>query len=242
MPSALRGLVLVVLIGVAAASGFFGYRQWQDHQRPGSARALASQVAAPAASAAADASADSPQPAENAPAEVPDTVPDLTLPDVKGVEKSLRDYLGRPVIINFWATWCGPCRREIPLLQQLRQTYRGERLEVVGIAVDFKAAVAQYLRKTPISYPVLVGEDQGYAAAEKFGMQPVLPFSVFCDAQGRIIAVKVGELHKDEADYILSSMRQVAAGKKSLEDARAAISEKLRTFAVERAKAGISQS
>src|SRR5580658_5763990 len=135
MPSALRGLVLVVLIGVAAASGFFGYRQWQDHQRPGSARALASQVAAPAASAAADASADSPQPAENAPAEVPDTVPDLTLPDVKGVEKSLRDYLGRPVIINFWATWCGPCRREIPLLKQLRQAHAGERLEVVGIAV-----------------------------------------------------------------------------------------------------------
>ena len=166
----------------------------------------------------------------------------MTLPDAKGQQKSLRDYLGHPVIINFWATWCAPCRREIPLLLQLRQAYRGEHLEVVGIAVDFQAAVAEYLQKTPIAYPLLVGQDQGLAAAEKFGMEPVLPFSVFADATGRVIAVKVGELHKNEADYILGAMRQVAAGKESIQDARAGIAEKLRTFAVERAKAGNSSS
>jgi hypothetical protein len=113
---------------------------------------------------------------------------------------------------------------------------------VVGVAVDFQSAVAQYLQKSPIAYPLLVGEDQGLAAAEKFGMEPVLPFSVFADARGRIIAVKVGELHKDEADYILNSMHLIETGKKSLEQARADIAEKLRSFAVERAKAGISES
>jgi thiol-disulfide isomerase/thioredoxin len=251
MTGALRGLVLVVVIGAAAASGFFGYRLWQDHQGAGAAPLTAATApapatgdksAAPAAIVAANAPTDSLPSADAAPTAVPQNVPDIKLPDLQGKEKSLRDYLGRPVIINFWATWCGPCRREIPLLQQLRQSYRGERLEVVGIAVDKQEAVAQYLQKTPISYPLLVGEDQGLDAAQKLGMELVLPFSVFADAQGRIITVKVGELHKDEADYILAVMRQVAAGKKSIEEARSGISEKLRTFAVEHAKAETNQS
>jgi thiol-disulfide isomerase/thioredoxin len=154
----------------------------------------------------------------------------------------LRDFLGHPVIINFWATWCAPCRREIPLLQQLRQSYKAQGLEVVGIAVDFRAAVLEYLQKTPVAYPLLVGEDQGSAAAAKFGMEPVLPFSVFADGQGRIIAVKVGELHDDEAQCILAAMQSAASGKETLAEARAGIAEKLRRLAVERAKGQNSQS
>jgi thiol-disulfide isomerase/thioredoxin len=252
MTGALRGLVLVLVIGTAAAGGFFGYRLWQDHQGAGAAPLTAATTPAPAAegdksssptaTVAASTPADASPTADPPPPAVPQNVPDIRLPDLKGAEKQLRDYLGRPVIINFWATWCGPCRREIPLLQQLRQTYRGERLEVVGIAVDKQEAVAQYLQKTPISYPLLVGEDQGFDAAQKFGMELVLPFSVFADAQGRIITVKVGELHKDEADYILGVMGQVAAGRKSIEEARSGIAEKLRTFAVEHAKAETSRS
>jgi hypothetical protein len=80
------------------------------------------------------------------------------------------------------------------------------------------------------------------AAAQKFGMEPVLPFSAFADAQGRIIAVKVGELHKDEADYILQEMRSIAAGKSSMADARAAIADRLRELSVARAKAGNKDS
>ena len=102
---------------------------------------------------------------------MPDTVPDLTMPDLAGQPKSLRDFLGQPLIINFWATWCAPCRREIPLLQQLRHAISATGLQVVGIAVDFRSAVADYLRRQPIDYPLLIGEDQGLAAAEQFGMQ-----------------------------------------------------------------------
>ena len=233
MAGTFRGLSLIVLIAVATAGGFFGYRAWQSH----AARAGGLTVASASVPAYSDSSvAQMPRSA------TPDTVPDLKLPDPKGEQQSLRAYLGRPLIINFWATWCAPCRREIPLLQQLRQSYRSERLEVVGIAVDFQSAVTQYLQKTPIAYPLLVGEDQGLAVAEQFGMEPVLPFSVFADAQGRIIAVKVGELHQDEADYILGTMRQVAIGSQSLEHARAGIAEQLRSFAMERAKAGINES
>jgi thiol-disulfide isomerase/thioredoxin len=242
MPNAPRGIALGLLVIVAGLGGFLGYRSWQSRQPPGSELKLAAAGIPGTSPTPVSLPAETAEATEPSHPAVPDTVPDLTLPDTQGGQKSLHDYLGHPLIINFWATWCAPCRREIPLLLHLRQAYRGEHLEVVGIAVDFQTAVADYLRKTPIAYPLLVGEDQGLAAAEKFGMEPVLPFSVFADAKGRIIAVKVGELHQDEADYILGAMRQVAGGKKSIEDARAGIAEKLRTFAVERAKAGNSDS
>jgi thiol-disulfide isomerase/thioredoxin len=169
-------------------------------------------------------------------------VPDLKLPDLSGQETSLRGFLGRPLIINFWATWCAPCRREMPLLQQLHQAYRAEGLTIVGIAVDFRSAVADYVRRRAVDYPLLIGEDQGLAAAEQFGMQTVLPFSVFADAQGRIIALKIGELHRDEADYILGTMRALAAGRLSPPQAHAAIAQRLKELAIEHARAAVSAS
>jgi thiol-disulfide isomerase/thioredoxin len=173
---------------------------------------------------------------------IPATLPELTLPDLAGRQRSLRDFLGHPLIVNFWATWCAPCRREMPLLQQLRHAYHGEGLQIVGIAVDFRAAVTDYVRRRAVDYPLLIGEDRGLAAAEQFGMQTVLPFSVFADAQGRIVAVKVGELHRNEADYILGAMQDVAAGRLSLAAAQAAIEQRLRQLAIERAKAGAKDS
>jgi thiol-disulfide isomerase/thioredoxin len=221
----------------AGIAGFLGYRGWQDHRSP-LTHTPGKQGDAPLAVAYAD-PVGAPGSAPEAPANhpVPESVPDLQLPDRSGQLKSLRDYLGAPLIINFWATWCAPCRREIPLLQQLRQTYKGERLEIVGIALDFRGAVNDFLAHTPISYPLLIGEDRGLSAAEEFGMQPVLPFSIFADARGQIIAIKVGELHRDEADYILTAMHSVASGQMSLATAREGIAEKLRTLAIERAKA-----
>jgi hypothetical protein len=98
------------------------------------------------------------------------------------------------------------------------------------------------VRRQPVDYPLLIGEDSGLAAAEQFGMQAVLPFSVFADASGRIIAVRVGELHRDEADYILGTMRALAAGRLSLPEAHAAITQRLRELAIERARSGVKDS
>jgi thiol-disulfide isomerase/thioredoxin len=239
MQAPLRGLGLGLVMLCAGAAGFLGFRVWQHHARPNPlVGAAGASAPAPSAHAAlSDLSAmEQPKPV------VPDTVPDIRLSTLEGAQKSLRDYLGRPLIINFWATWCGPCRREIPLLQQLRLQHTDQRLEVVGIAVDFKSAVTRYLARVPIAYPLLVGEDQGLAAAERFGMEPVLPFSVFADAKGRIVVVKIGELHREEADFILATMSELAAGRMGMEQARAAITEKLHTLAIERAKTNINPS
>jgi thiol-disulfide isomerase/thioredoxin len=236
-------MVLVALAGVLA--GFLSYR---SARAPASIVALAPS-AAPAPGTAGSASGvegtdgSAASPPQGRPVRpIPDTVPDLKMPDLSGQQKSLRDFLGHPLLINFWATWCAPCRREIPLLQQLRRAYQGDGLTVVGIAVDFRTAVADYVRRQAIDYPLLIGEDSGLAAAEQFGMQTVLPFSVFADAQGHIVALKIGELHRDEADYILGTMRSLAAGTLSLQEAHAGIAQRLRELAAERAKAGVKES
>jgi hypothetical protein len=106
----------------------------------------------------------------------------------------------------------------------------------VGIAIDFRAAVKQFLRTTPLEYALRVGEEDGYEAAQKFGMGMALPFSVFSDAQDRIVAVKVGELHLEEADSILGEIRQLREGKITLQQARTAIDAALRQYSVARAK------
>ena len=235
MNSSQRALATALVVGAGLAAGFLSYRLQ-------SSRPLLPSAGPPRAGVSADADA----PGEDAPGAVapeapprpvPTTMPDLELPDLAGKARSLRSFGGRPLIINFWATWCAPCRREIPLLRELRQRYRADQLEIVGIAVDFSSAVQEYLRYTPIDYPLLVGEQQGLAAAEQFGMEPVLPFSVFADTQGRIVAVKVGELHRDEADFILTEIREVDKGQIGLAQAREQIEAQLKELAVQRAKA-----
>jgi thiol-disulfide isomerase/thioredoxin len=170
-------------------------------------------------------------------ARIPDLLPAFSLADRNGKQTAIAAFAGRSLIINFWATWCAPCRQEIPLLQKLRRQYRADGLEIVGIAVDFGGAVRDYMAQTPISYPILIGEDQGMMAAGQFGMQLVLPFSVFALPDGRILIIKVGELHQDEADDILQMQQSVVAGKMDLPQARATLDGLLQGRAVERARA-----
>jgi thiol-disulfide isomerase/thioredoxin len=243
MPLAARTLAIALVTLGGVAAGFLAYRGASHRALPLPAAPIVTDSRGGANEANETASGYADSESQAVPGRpIPEQVPDLKLPDLAGQEQSLRGFLGRPLIINFWATWCAPCRREMPLLQQLRQAYHGERLQIVGIAVDFRAAVADYVRRRAVDYPLLIGEDQGLAAAEQFGMQTVLPFSVFADAQGRIIALKIGELHRDEADYILGTMRALAAGRLSPPQAHAAIAQRLKELAIEHARAAVSAS
>ena len=224
-PAAL--LSVVALLG--AAAGFYGYRHYSA-VRPG----LVPVANPPSASVgrATDAAAEAPP---EAPARtVPEEVPDLRLPDLAGKPHALREIPGHARLFNFWATWCEPCRREIPLLNTLQAAYAADGLQIVGIAVDFRDAVREFARTTKLDYMSLVGEDDGLEAAQKFGVDLALPFSVFADEHNRIMAVKVGELHWEEADAIFAHMRALRAGSETLPDARAAISTALKALAVQR--------
>jgi thiol-disulfide isomerase/thioredoxin len=173
-----------------------------------------------------------------APRRIPDSLPDLSLPGLDGRTHRLSDWKGHALLVNFWASWCEPCRREIPLLERLRHERSGRGLEIVGIALDFRDATEKYARTAGIDYPVLVGEQGGYEAAAAFGMDPVLPFSVFADATGRIITVKVGELHPDEAGFILDRLTDLAKGRVSLEAARDQIASGMAQLRLRRVSSG----
>ena len=169
---------------------------------------------------------------------IPETLPDISLPDANGTPHRLADWAGRPLAVNFWATWCEPCRREIPLLEDLRRENPRNAFEIVGIAIDHRDMVVKYAQDMKIDYPVLVGERGGLEAAAAFGMEPVLPFTVFADAQGRIVTLKIGELHRDEATFILARLADVTASRLTLSAAREQIDEAMRRLAVSRAAAG----
>jgi len=139
-------------------------------------------------------------------------------------------------MVNFWATWCAPCRREIPLLNKIRMERRHQNAEIVGVAVDFREDVLKFVQKTPLNYPLLIGEEDGLAAAEAFGMGMGFPFSVFVDSQNRILTVKLGELHEDEANFAFDRLKDIDDGRLSLEDAQSAVVEAFRTMSAERAK------
>jgi thiol-disulfide isomerase/thioredoxin len=166
-------------------------------------------------------------------------VPDVRLPDLAGKLHALQGTPGHARLFNFWATWCEPCRREIPLLNALQAEYGADELQVVGVALDFRDAVRKFIRATPLHYSSLIGEANGLEVAQKFGVELALPFSVFADEHNQIIAVKVGELHREEADEILAHMRALRAGTETLDAARVAISAALRTLAADRSKQSV---
>jgi len=227
------------LLGLAgllacAGGGFLAYRL----VNPPTSLHLMPAARAPAPAAASAAPAAPAQAQNAAPAHaVPEVLPDLVLPGLDGRSHRLREWQGRTVLVNFWATWCDPCRREIPLLKRLRLEHAKERLEIVGIAIDFRDAVQKYVGANRMDYPVLLGEDGGYESVAAFGMEPVLPFSVFADAQGRIVTLKVGELHRDEAELILDRIRDVGEGRLDLPGARERIAAGLQGLATAQASA-----
>jgi thiol-disulfide isomerase/thioredoxin len=169
---------------------------------------------------------------------LPTKLPDFSLPDIAGVPHRLADWRGRPLVVNFWATWCEPCRREIPLLERIRRENDENSVEVVGIAVDHLNSVRKLAKELGIEYPVLVGEKGGLEAVAAFGMDTVLPFTVFADAEGRIVTLKIGELHRDEAAFILARLADLQAGRLSLAAAQEQIGDGIRRLAATRAAAG----
>jgi peroxiredoxin len=234
-PRPLRTGTLIISAAVLAASAAGGVLLYRLTAPTRETLYPAPGQASPAAGAPAAAPGPTPE-AATAP-KIPEQLPEITLPGVDGVPRNLRDWQGRPLVINFWATWCEPCRREIPLLRALRHERSAQHLEVVGIAVDLLDAVRKYIPSHGIDYPVLVGEQGGLAAVSAFGMDTVLPFSVFVDRRGRVVTLKVGELHRDEADLILDRVRDIDAGTLGLAAARTQIADGVRRLNTARAAA-----
>jgi len=191
-----------VIIG-AAAAGAAGYLFFE--QRPQATEPL-------------------PPAMESAPKTLAATLPTFQLADRDGKMRSLQDWTGKSLIVNFWATWCAPCRREIPLLEKIQVEYGPEGFQVIGIAADYRDKVIAYADEIGLKYPLLIGEQEALDAATAFGVEAVgFPFTIFADRQGRIVAAHVGELTEPEARVILGAVRSVDAGSLTPAQARTEI-------------------
>lgn len=237
------GVIVAVVVAIAVASGFLAQKV---ADRPiGAAAPAATAIPSagdaagtPDATAAVDMAAGTGgDPAAAAKKPLPETLPHFVLTDRDGKARKLGDWAGQPLVVNYWATWCPPCVREIPLLSKLRRDRAAQKVEVVGIAVDFRDDVLAFANREKLDYPLLIGEEDGLAAVSAVGMEPAFPFTLFADSQQRILALKVGELHQDELDLILDRVVAVDAGKLALADARAQIGEGLRELTTKRAVA-----
>lgn len=180
----------------------------------------------------------SPQPVEESPlaAEAPtpaanDVAPpapleriDFSLPDLHGNVRRLSDWGGRARLVNFWATWCAPCRREIPLLKSTQANYGENNMQVIGIAVDDLEPVQIYAEETDFNYPILIGQEDAMAAAEESGVPFIgLPFTMIVAPGGELLKTHVGEIVESHIDTILEVFGQLESGEIDLAGARNAL-------------------
>lgn len=133
--------------------------------------------------------------------------PDFALPDPAGDMRTISDWDGDILAINFWATWCAPCKDEIPEFVELQKKYRDQGVTFVGVAIDSNAAVTEFIDRYGMNYPVLIGEQAAIDAAEAYGNRiGALPYTAFVDRSGRISHVHRGRLPKPEAEAILQHL------------------------------------
>jgi thiol-disulfide isomerase/thioredoxin len=171
-PSARRGL-LFALAGAGALAAGAGWRLWQEGSADGDA--------------------------PGGDGDLPEDFWALELPTPSGAGMPLRSLRGRPVLVNFWATWCPPCVKEMPELDRFAREFSGQGWQVLGVAIDQAEPVQNFLKQTPVGFPIVLAGNEGLSWVRRLG-NPAggLPFSILFGPDGRIARRKLGATSFDE--------------------------------------------
>jgi thiol-disulfide isomerase/thioredoxin len=192
-------LVLGITLFVLAGFAWAGWANF-EYRRQAADKVMAASMPPELVLAGDDAP---PSPLLNKPA------PNFTLQDLSGKKVSLADYKGKAVLINFWATWCGPCKLETPWLVELRQQYADKGFEILGISAENdnlkdddtegwakdKAAIHKFVQQMHMQYPVLINGD---SISHDYGSFDAMPTSFFVNRSGIVVATQTGIVSKDE--------------------------------------------
>lgn len=131
----------------------------------------------------------------------------LTLPDTQGVEQPLRQWQGKVLVINFWATWCVPCREEMPEFVRVQRELGPKGVQFVGIAVDQRDKVAEFAKDLELNYPALIGGYDAVDLAKPLGNRiAALPFTVILSRDGHLAHSQLGPLKPAQLRLILSNL------------------------------------
>lgn len=131
----------------------------------------------------------------------------ITLPDTEGVEQALAQWRGNVVVVNFWATWCPPCIKEIPEFAAVSRKYADAPVQFVGISIDTLENVKPFGEKFDVPYPLLIGSSQTLGLAAEFGNTArALPFTVILDRQGGVRHVTLGTLNEKQLERKISAL------------------------------------
>ena len=197
-------LAVIVALGVITWAGVVNYRKRKaDEARAKQSVIVLSKAEPDSASTGGDEPPPFKNPLQNKQA------PAFTLKDTSGKKVSLSDYKGKAVVLDFWATWCAPCKVEIPWLTKLHDQYASQGLVVLGISeddldLDDKAAlfkqkreIAESAGKLGINYPVLIDDAK---VAEPYGGVDALPTTFYVDRNGKVVAATIGLVNRDEIE------------------------------------------
>lgn len=134
-------------------------------------------------------------------------LPDFTLPNIDGTQWRAEEWRGRILVVNFWASWCPPCRKEMPLFVRLQEELGPRGVLFVGVAIDDPQAVQDFIDTHGIEFPILLGQEKGIELARRLGNRmEALPYTVVADRDGHLVLRQAGEMREESLRPLLEKL------------------------------------